>query len=107
MITVGGHGPDASFFVPLEGTSHGFFPPEANDETSTFDAAHQDSDTDQLLELVVLSNSPNCPDVSLRHVDGHFHTGDLFVEVEAGKYIFRGRKGDWIILENSGKCDTK
>ena len=106
LISVGGHGPDASFLVPLEGTSYGFFPVEANDELSTSVTTCQDS-TRQLSELVILSDSPDCPDVSLRHADGHFHTGDLFVEVEAGKYIFRGRKGDWIILKSSGKCDTK
>ena len=105
MISVGGHGPDASLLVPLKGTSYAFFPSESNDEPSISAATYQDS-TDQLLELVILSDSGNCPDVSLRHTDGHFHTGDLFLEVEAGKYLFRGRKDDRI--KTSGAiCDTK
>ena len=105
---MGGHGRDASFLVPLEGTSHAFFPIESNDELklSTPAAAYQ-ATTGRLLELVILSDSANCPDVSLRHADGHFHTGDLFVEAEAGKYIFRGRKGDWIMTESGAKCDTR
>ncbi|OBZ67554.1 hypothetical protein A0H81_12333 [Grifola frondosa] len=40
----------------------------------------------QLLELVILSDSPDCPDPSLRQADGHYHTGDLFVEVALGAY---------------------
>ena len=105
MISVGGYGPDASLLVPLEGTSYAFFPSEPTDEPSTSSAAHQDS-SNQLLEFVILSDSGNCPDVSLRHADGHFHTGDLFLEVEAGKYLFRGRKDDRI--KTSGAiCDTK
>ena len=88
--------------------SYAFFPIDANDETltSTTTTTNQDS-TCPLLEFVVLSDSPNCPDVSIRHADGHFHTGDLFAEVEAGKYIFRGRKEDWIKTESADKCDTK
>ena len=86
--------------------SYAFVPIEVNDELPIPTAAKQDS-ADQLLELVILSDSPNCPDVSLRHADGHYHTGDVFVEVKAGKYLFRGRKDDWIIAETSGKCDTK
>ena len=85
--------------------SYAFSPIESSDEPSA-STAHQDS-TDRLLELVVLSDSGDCPDVSLLHADGHFHTGDLFVEVEAGKYAFRGRKDDWIKTERGAKCDTK
>ena len=106
LAAVGGCGPDRSFLVPIEGTSCTFFPVEASDELPIPSAAHQGS-TDQLLELVVLSDSPDCPDVSLRHADGHFHTGDLFAEVEPGKYLFRGRKDDWIIVRTGGKVDTK
>ena len=28
--------------------------------------------------------------------DGHFHTGDLFLEVVPGRYSFRGRMCEWI-----------
>ena len=99
LVSVGGKGQDVHLLVPLEGTSYGFFPFEFDNEPST--------STDQLLELVVFSKSSDCPDVSLRSADGHFHTGDLFLEVEAGKYLSRGRRDDWIKSENCLRCDTK
>ena len=98
FVSVGGKGQDAHLLVPLEGTSYGFFPIGSDDEPSTSDR--------QLLELVVFSDSGDCPDASLRNADGHFHTGDLFLEVGAGKYLSRGRMDDWIKSEN-GRCDTK
>ena len=106
LVSIGGKGRDAPFLVPLEGTSYGFFPIEPDNEPPTSTAAHRSS-TGRLLELVILSESGDCPDVSLRHADGHFHTGDLFFEVEAGKYLYRGRKDDWIKSENSLRCDAK
>jgi len=106
LISVGGKGQDAPLLVPLEGTSYGFFPIEFDDEPSTSTTAYRSS-TGQLLELVVLSGSGDCPDVSLRSADGHFRTGDLFLEVEAGKYLSRGRMDDWIKCENGPKCNTK
>jgi len=99
LVSVGGNGQDVHLLVPLEGTSYGFFPIEFDNESST--------STGQLLELVVFSESSDCPDVSLRSADGHFHTGDLFLEVEAGKYLSRGRRDDWIKSENCLRCDTK
>jgi len=106
LVSVGGKGQDAPLLVPLEGTSYCFFPVEFDDEHPTSTAAYQ-SPTGQLLELVVLSDSGDCPDVSLRNADGHFYTGDLFLEVEAGKYLSRGRRDDWIKSENCLRCDTK
>lgn len=103
LVSIGGKGEDAPLLVPFEGTSYGFIPIESDDEPSTSTAAYQS----QLLELVILSESGDCPDVSLRHPDGHFHTGDLFLEVKAGKYLSRGRKDDWIKTEGSLRCDTK
>ena len=97
-MSVSGKGQDAALLVPLEGTSYGFFPIESDNGPST--------SAGQLLELVVLSRSDDCPDASLRNADGHFHTGDLFFEVGAGKYLSRGRRDDWIKSEN-GRCDTK
>jgi len=106
MVSVGGKGPNASLFVPLKGTSsYAFFPIESDDEPSTSTAAYQSS-TGPLLELVVLSESGDCPHVSLRSADGHFHTGDLFLEVEPGKYLSQGRRDDWIKCR-SCRCDTK
>jgi acyl-coenzyme A synthetase/AMP-(fatty) acid ligase len=87
---------------PLDGVSYAFVP--ISPVTST-ESGHQSNA--RLLELVILSNSGDCPDPSLRHSDGHLHTGDLFQEVKPGSYIFRGRDDDWIKSENSLRCDTK
>ncbi|KAI0716806.1 hypothetical protein C8Q76DRAFT_795055 [Earliella scabrosa] len=61
----------------------------------------------RLLELVILSTSPDCPHVSMRGADEHYHTGDLFVEVAPGAYVSRGRGDDWIKSENALRCDTR
>ena|SRR5882757_11159000 len=106
LTSVGEKGHNARLLVPLEGTSYGFFPVESEGEPSESAVVHQGS-TDRLLELVVLSQSGDCPDVSLRYADGHFHTGDLFSGVEAGKYLYRGRQDDWIKNEGCLRCDTK
>ncbi|EMD42192.1 hypothetical protein CERSUDRAFT_129647 [Gelatoporia subvermispora B] len=87
---------------PIPGTSYTFIPISSEDE----DEYHNPNM--RLLELVILSSSPDCPHPSLRSkVDGHFHTGDLFMELAPGKYVFRGRNDDWIKTENSLRCDTK
>lgn len=106
LVSIGGKGKDAPLLIPLEGTSYGFSPIESEKEPSTSTAAYQSS-TGQLMELIILSESGDCPDASLRHADGHFHTGDLFQEVETGKYLSQGRKDDWIKSESSLRCDTK
>jgi acyl-CoA synthetase (AMP-forming)/AMP-acid ligase II len=87
---------------PLEGVSYAFLPiaPEKSTESG-----HQSNA--RMLELVILSESGDCPDISLRQSDGHFHTGDLFQEPTPGAYVFRGRDDDWIKSENSLRCDTK
>ncbi|KAI0639731.1 acetyl-CoA synthetase-like protein [Trametes polyzona] len=90
---------------PLPGTKYAFVPVE--------DAAQEQDETGyqnanaQLLELIILAASPDCPHPSLRHADGNFHTGDLFLELAPGKYVYRGRNDDWIKSENSLRCDTK
>ncbi|KAJ3989999.1 hypothetical protein F5890DRAFT_1569987 [Lentinula detonsa] len=100
FVSVGGSDPTIRHHLrPLQGLSYAFVP-----ITSTADE-HQS--TARLLEFVVLSDSGDCPDVSLRQSDGHFHTGDLFQEVGPGSYIFAGRDDDWIKTENSLRCDTK
>lgn len=103
LLSVGGTGPYAQALRPLEGVSYGFLPiaPKAKTESG-----HQSVNAD-LLELVILSNSGDCPDRSLRQSDGHFHTGDLFLQVAPGCYVSRGRNDDWIKSENSLRCDTK
>jgi acyl-coenzyme A synthetase/AMP-(fatty) acid ligase len=101
MRSVGGNGPTARLVRPLECTAYRFVPIT---EKSTETEHHS---TAQLLELVVLPESGDCPDTSLRAEDGLFHTGDLFQEVLPGLYSPRGRNDDWIKSENSLRCDTK
>lgn len=100
LLSIGGKGQDAPFLRSISGMSYSFQPIEPTRAES-----HQSSA--RMLELVILSNSPDCPDVSLRHKDGHFHTGDLFIEPAPGSYVFRGRDDDWIKTQNSLRCDTK
>ena len=90
---------------PLDGMSYAFLPVASQSEAGTSQAEH--SSVAPLLELVILAESPDCPDSSLRAVDGHFHTGDLFQEVDPGYYLSKGRDDDWIKSENSLRCDTK
>ena len=92
------------FLQPLDGMSYAFVPVASQSEAGTSQAKHSPA---PLLELVILAESPDCPDSSLRATDGHFHTGDLFQEVRTGCYISKGRDDDWIKSENSLRCDTK
>lgn len=102
LLSIGGSGPDARFLRPIEGTTYGFVPLESAQATEGPADANA-----QLLELVILSASGDCPDPALRAPDGHYHTGDLFQRVAEGAYVFRGRDDDWIKSENSLRCDTK
>lgn len=96
LVSVGGEADDQRLLRPFEGTSYGFFPIEG------FVTSAQ-----PMLELVILAESGDCPHESLRHPDGHFHTGDLFQEVQPGRYVGRGRIDDWIKSENGLRCDTR
>lgn len=63
-----------------------------------------------LLELVVLPDSLDCPEPSLCNPDdGIFHTSDIFEEINpgAGIYKYRGRLDDIITMRNGRNCDTK
>ena len=102
LLSVGGTGPTASLLCALDTTSYAFFPITSNQS----EAGHK-STASQMAELVILSDSGDCPHPSLRASDGHFHTGDLFLEVQPNSYVFRGRDDDWIKSENSLRCDTK
>ena len=100
---------DAHALTPVPGSKYLFVAIDAGTDS----AAGAEAETayanvnGQLVELVVLADSPDCPDRSLRHEDGNYHTGDLFVEVTPGHYVYRGRNDDWIKSENSLRCDTK
>lgn len=101
LFSIGGSGRGAALLRAFEGYSYRFVPASP----AGLESGHQS--TARLLELVIPSSSPDCPDVSLRHADGDFHTGDLFQEAAPGLYAFRGRDDDWIKSENSLRCDTK
>ncbi|KAH9476811.1 hypothetical protein JR316_0010726 [Psilocybe cubensis] len=101
MLLAGEHELNRALLRPLPGTSYRFDPIEAPEE----EGVHQS--TAALFELVILSDSPDCPHQSLRHADGHFHTGDLFQQILPGWWVSRGRDDDWIKSETSLRCDTK
>jgi len=102
MLSIGGRGRDAPLLRPIASTVYAF---EPIDPTTPTEGNHQSGG--RLLELIIRSESEDCPHLSLRHSDGHFHTGDLFQEVIPGSWAFRGRNDDWIKSENSLRCDTK
>ncbi|KAI0800938.1 acetyl-CoA synthetase-like protein [Fomes fomentarius] len=98
-------GPNAAHaLTPVPGSKYAFVPVDGDNNSEEVGYANANA---QLLELVVLAESPDCPDRSLRHEDGNYHTGDLFLEVAPGRYVYRGRNDDWIKSENSLRCDTK
>ncbi|KAF7352393.1 Acetyl-CoA synthetase-like protein [Mycena venus] len=101
LVSIGGGGPDAGLLRPTDGVAYKFVPIAPAQSPG----AHVS--TARILELIVLAESGDCPDVSLRHSDGNFHTGDLFQEVAPGRYISEGRDDDWIKSESSLRCNTK
>jgi hypothetical protein len=90
---------------PLDGMSYAFHPVASQSEAGTSQA--EECSAAPLFELVILAESPDCPDRTMRAADGNFHTGDLFEEVKPGHYLSKGRDDDWIKSENSLRCDTK
>lgn len=101
MQSRGGTGADAELMSPFPGTSYSFVPLSAGTDKDTSPTG------EALLELVVNPESPDCPRPSFRNMeDGRFYTGDLFVEVEPGKYLLKGRSDDWIKMEISLRCDA-
>ncbi len=109
LLSVRGAGAANPPLRPIEGTAYGFFPIEAApaDDGAENESGYANAN-DRLLELVILSSSPDCPHPSMRAAaDGHYHTGDLFVEVAPGAYVSRGRGDDWIKSANCLRCDTR
>lgn len=92
-----------SLLRPLDGVGAAFVPFTAG---SPNPLTYQNVNT-RVLELVIPSASPYCPDPSLRNADGMFHTGDLFLEVSPGTYTFRGRVHDWLHSQNGQSFDAK
>lgn len=109
MLSIGVDGQNSNVLRPIEGTSYQFTaPPSSNASSSQATNAEPHTNANaNLLELIIRSDSGDCPDTSLRQPDGHYHTGDLFLKVKPDSYVFRGRDDDWIKSENSLRCDTK
>ncbi|KAI0828701.1 acetyl-CoA synthetase-like protein [Trametes gibbosa] len=105
LLSVRGGGKAIPNLRPIDGTAYAFLPIEDAQESEE-GCKYNDSNA-RMLELVVLSDSGDCPDVSTRAADGHYHTGDLFVEVAPGEYVNRGRGDDWMKSENCLRCDTR
>ncbi|KAI8972831.1 acetyl-CoA synthetase-like protein [Trametes punicea] len=104
LLSVRGGGQPSPALRPIEGTAYAFVPIEDDAEGGASEYKNANA---RLLEFVVLAESGDCPHVSVRAADGHFHTGDLFVEVAPGAYVNRGRGDDWIKSENCLRCDTR
>lgn len=95
-----------NLYKPIEGSLFAFMPLQVPDQDATTTSTDQ-SLARNLVELVVLPESKDCPVRALRSPeDTYFHTGDLFEEVEPGFYEVRERADDWIKLQNGGRCDT-
>ncbi|KAI0344302.1 acetyl-CoA synthetase-like protein [Trametopsis cervina] len=117
LLSIGGDGEDSRLLQPLDGTVYEFAavassssasPPPSPSSPSSDATTHRNANaSSNLLELVIRSESGDCPDPSLRHADGNYHTGDLFLEVAPHAYAPRGRDDDWIKSENSLRCDTR
>ncbi|KAF4443198.1 hypothetical protein F53441_11507 [Fusarium austroafricanum] len=90
------HDAKGAALVPLSPSAYEFVPFD-NDENAQ----------EYLVEMVVPPESPNCPHPTLRDKDGKFHTGDLFLEIAPGQYVYRGRDDDWIKMEMALRCDAK
>ncbi|KAF5005592.1 hypothetical protein FDECE_7999 [Fusarium decemcellulare] len=97
MQSFGGRAEDQPHFVTLAKSAMYEFVPVSDGSDSS----------EELLELVVPPESPDCPALSLRNPeDGKFHTGDLFTEIVPGQYLSKGRNDDWIKMESAMRCDT-
>ena len=90
--------PSSSFMRPIDSRSVAFvsLSPSGTSSSTLPSSVYKNVNTN-VLELVIPANSPDCPHPSLRQPeDGHFHSGDLFLEVVPGRYTFRGRITEWI-----------
>lgn len=90
--------PSSALMQPIDSRSVMFVPiSSSGDSSSTVPTSGYKNVNTSVLELVIPATSPDCPHPSIRqHEDGHFHTGDLFLEVVPGHYSFRSRMGEWI-----------
>ena len=90
--------PSSTFMRPIDSRSLTLIPiSSSGSSSSTLPSSVYKNVNTNVLELVIPATSPDCPHPSVRQPgDGHFHTGDLFLEVVPGHYSFRSRKCEWI-----------
>ncbi|KAF9653331.1 acetyl-CoA synthetase-like protein [Thelephora ganbajun] len=90
--------PSSTFMQLIDSRSVTFVPiSSSGSSSSTLPSSVYKNVNTNVLELVIPATSPDCPHPSVRQSeDGHFHTGDLFLEVVPGHYTFRGRMCEWI-----------
>ncbi|GJJ14467.1 hypothetical protein Clacol_008731 [Clathrus columnatus] len=85
----------------LPGFVYEFIDQDAEAEIKTKNA------NNRLVEAIVPSSSLDCPYPTFRDpIDGHFHTRDLFEEVEPNGFTYRGRLDDMIKMSKGQKCST-
>ena len=90
--------PSSTFMRPIDNRALTFVPiSSSGGSSSTLPSAVYKNVNTNVLELVIPATSPDCPHPSVRQLeDGHFHTGDLFLEVVPGHYTLRSRMCEWI-----------
>ena len=101
--------PSSAFMQPVDNRSVAFIPiSSSGGSSSTLPTSVYKNVNTNVLELVIPATSPDCPHPSVRQPgDGHFHTGDLFLEVVPGRYSFRGRMCEWIRSSTGHWYDAK
>ncbi|GJJ16193.1 hypothetical protein Clacol_010473 [Clathrus columnatus] len=82
------------------GLAYKFISPDA--EKTDMGTKTEDPSKNKLVELVISSSSLDCPHPSLCDPDGHFHSKDLFEEVEPNGFVYRGRLDDIIMMDKVG-----
>ena len=101
--------PSSTLMQPIDSRSVTFVPISSTGSSSpaVTTSAYKNVNT-SVLELVIPATSPDCPHPSVRQPeDGHFHTGDLFLEVIPGNYTFRSRLDEWIKSSTGYWYDAK
>ncbi|KAH8664639.1 acetyl-CoA synthetase-like protein [Xylariales sp. PMI_506] len=99
LISIGGTGVESALLKPGPVTLCEFRPCGSQNIRS---------EDGELVELVILPQSPDFPHPSLQSDPTQpYSTGDLFVEVASGCYLSKGRADDWIKSESSLRYDTK
>lgn len=96
--------PSSAFMRPIDSRSIAFVPISSSGTPSS---VYKNVNAN-VLELLISAASPDCPHHSMRQPeDGHFHTGDLFLEVVPGRYTFRGRIAEWVKSSTGLLYDAK